>query len=219
MTLSNTGEKHKKALHKKYALMSHDTYSNTFCTWTVLSWDTLEPIFSIQRKSWKSSIWPIIEPTNMWLCLYLIDRMDGGKKMLIHQETSWKNKIHSLLYEKAHLTKTICLGSSRWLYVDALFALISLIETLLFLGFEKKLCNFLWKEVLIADGKETSQEMLKPPYKSYHDWDHHDHHYSHDHYDQHDHHDHHDHLDHHDHGDHEEVGGRTQGSWRLSDLI
>ena len=30
----------------------------------------------------------------MWLCLYLIDRMDGGEKILIHQETSWKNKIH-----------------------------------------------------------------------------------------------------------------------------
>ena len=37
--------------------------------------------------------------------------------------------------------------------------------------------------------------------------------------DHHDHYEYHDHHDHHDHGNHEEVGGCTQGSRRLSDLI
>ena len=64
-------QKHKKALHKKYALMSHDTYSNTFCTWTVLSWDTLEPIFSIQSKSWKLSTSPKFKKEHQWTHKYV----------------------------------------------------------------------------------------------------------------------------------------------------
>ena len=38
-------------------------------------------------------------------------------------------------------------------------------------------------------------------------------------HDQHGHHDHHYHHNQHDHGDHEEVGGSSQGNWRLSDQM